>query len=186
MTVRMLSLDEAGISRQESAWAAPSPVVHTEGVGVRRVVAPDGRHWIVRRQWAPRLMGRGLRARIEQRRRRRGKREGGDAAEAVVESLSWFDEGVVAVVGTVLVVGVFVLLLTLGLPLILALVDLVVVVALVVGGVVARVLFRRPWTVEASDGAGAQIVRGVVGWAASGRVRDEMAAELAHGRVPSP
>ncbi|MBA2438871.1 MAG: hypothetical protein H0V52_11070 [Acidimicrobiia bacterium] len=154
-------------------------------MGVQRVDAPDGRHWTVRRQWAPRLLGRGLRARIEQRRRRRrGKRSGGDAAEAVADSLSWFDEGFVAVVGIVLLVGVFVLLFTLGLPLVLALVDLMVVVALVVGGVVARVLFRRPWTVQASDGAGSQVIRRVVGWAASGRMRDEMAAELARGHVP--
>lgn len=82
--------------------------------------------------------------------------------------------------------AVMVLLVVLGLPLILAVVDVVVVVALVVGGVVARVVFRRPWTVEARDGAGGQVTRRVVGWVASGRVRDEMAAELAHGRAPPP
>ena len=141
-------------------------VGQTEEVGVQRVDAPDGRHWAVRRQWAPRLLGRGLRARIAQRRRRRrGKRSGGDAAEAVADSLRRFDEGFVAMVGIVLLVGVFVLLFTLGLPLVLALVDLMVVVALVVGGVVARVLFRcatrwrrswpgvmsRPWKHRACD-----------------------------------
>ncbi len=137
----------------------------------------------MRRQWAPRLADRGLRARI--RRRRREDRDRSGWLE-LLELPGWAGEAPAAIAVGVTFVVVVVLVLVFGLPLILALVDVVVVVVLVVGGVVARVLFRRPWTVEAFDGAGERVTRGVVGWAASGRVRDEMAAELAHGRVPPP
>jgi hypothetical protein len=123
-----------------------------------------------------------LRARLD--RARRGDRDRSGWLD-LLDLPDGFDGGGLSVIiaGVVLVV-VMVVLLLLGLPLILALLDVVLVAVLVVGGVVARVLFRRPWTVEALDGAGERVTRQVVGWKASGRARDEMASELAHGRLP--
>ncbi len=137
----------------------------------------------MRRQWAPRLAGRGLRARFDRARRGDGDRSGW---LDVLGLPDWAGEAPAAILGVAVFIAVVVLMLFLGLPLILALVDVVLVVVLVLGGVVARVLFRRPWTVEAVDGASARVTRRVVGWGASGRTRDEMAAELAHGRIPGP
>ncbi len=70
-------------------------------------------------------------------------------------------------------------------PLLLVLLDIVVVVALLVGGVVARLLFRRPWTVEAvaEDGEAAHHFQ-AVGLKASRRLRDDVAQRLAQGQHP--
>ena len=75
-----------------------------------------------------------------------------------------------------------VLLIIFGIPVLLALLDLVVVLVLLVVGVVARVLFRRPWLVEGESDAGDRVERRVVGLLASGRMRHELAGDLEHGR----
>jgi len=72
-------------------------------------------------------------------------------------------------------------------PLLLLLFDVVVVIALVVGGVIARVLFRRPWTVEAvAEDDGTELRFQAVGLAASRRLRDGVADRLARGQDPDP
>ncbi|MDQ3305903.1 MAG: hypothetical protein M3535_07985 [Actinomycetota bacterium] len=154
-----------------------------------RTVSPDGHAWRVRRQWTPRLEGRGLRERLAARRRRRAAKEDRDKGDSfwseLLEPISWLSESVPTLVVGLVLTALSVLLVVLGLPLLLVVVDLVVVVALVVGGVVARVLFRRPWTVEAVSDGGERATRQVVGWRASGRERHELVHEITHGRPPS-
>jgi hypothetical protein len=70
------------------------------------------------------------------------------------------------------------------LPLLLVAVDLVVVLLLLVVAVVGRVLFRRPWTVEATSGTGERVTVQVVGWRAALRRRDEIAGLLGRGQHP--
>lgn len=70
-------------------------------------------------------------------------------------------------------------------PLVLALLDLLFVIVLVALGVVARVVFRRPWRVEAEalDGAGPRrlVTWRVVGWRASGAHVEAVARHLEAG-----
>ena len=61
--------------------------------------------------------------------------------------------------------------------------DLVVVVLLAVGGVLAHVLLRRPWEVEASSGD-RRLTWLVGGWRPGHYEVDEVAASLRAGRVP--
>jgi hypothetical protein len=65
-------------------------------------------------------------------------------------------------------------------PLLLALLDLLVLLLLLVLGVAARVLLRRPWTVEARTGDEVRTWK-VVGWQASGALVDDVAERLQAG-----
>lgn len=74
------------------------------------------------------------------------------------------------------------------LPLLLLIVDILVVVLLLLIAIPARVLFRRPWTVEAAydDGQTEQIFStDVVGWRRALETRDDIAAKLRQG-YPAP
>jgi hypothetical protein len=153
-------------------------VEHHGRVAVR-VVDPEGRSWRVRRQWAPRLEGRGFRARFRRRRRKEG-----DSWSDWLDLPFDLPDSLTAVLVMVALVAFIVVFVLFGIPLVLALFDLVVVVALVVGGVVARVAFRRPWTVEAVSVDGRRWCAQAVGWSASGALRRELADRLAAGWSP--
>jgi hypothetical protein len=72
------------------------------------------------------------------------------------------------------------------LPALFALGELLLIVLLAVAGVLGRVLFRRPWTVDALGPDGQHHEWRVVGWHASGETRDEVARHLeATGRPPT-
>jgi hypothetical protein len=106
----------------------------------------------------------------------------------------------------VAIVAVLVVLALVGLPLVLAIVDLVVLIVLTVLGIGARIVFRRPWVVEAwslvpvpvdgrdgaawpSDSATRELRRHtwrIVGWRASGEMVDAVANALAHGNPLPP
>ena len=85
------------------------------------------------------------------------------------------------VVAFVLGVGLFWWVL---LPLVLALLDVVIVVILLAVSVLARVLFRRPWIVEATAPGRDRLTTSVVGWRAALRRRDEIADSLRRGLRP--
>lgn len=85
----------------------------------------------------------------------------------------------------ILVVALVAMLLLFVVPLIAAVVDVVVLLALTGFGIVGRVLFRRPWTIEARAGDGTTYRWHVVGWQASGRFRAEAAECLVAGIVPA-
>ncbi len=129
------------------------------------IEAPDGRTWMVRRRWVLRLgsetvWGR-FRRRIRQTLRRLGK--------AVDAEPGWVD-----VVGEGIVTGILFIVATLliifvGLPLLIAVVDLAIVLVVAVVGLLARVVLRRPWTIEARVSDGTTLRWRVTGWRARGQ-----------------
>lgn len=147
------------------------------------VVSPDGRSWRVVRRWAPRWVGRGPRARLAAARQRRRRRDGDDR----VRWYDWFDlpgdfgDSPGAFLAVIVIVILLVVSILWGLPLILGLIDVVLLLLAVLLGAVARVMFRRPWTVEAVASDGERRTRKVVGWFASGRAAEEWAEQLRHG-----
>ena len=167
----------------------------------RTVTTPTGERWRVWRVWTPRLGGETLWARLRRRTRigrslARGAGEAGDPGCLLdaVDELLWVLV-IVVVLGTLVLVGV---------PLLLAAVDLVLLLLLIVLGVAARVLLCHPWVVEArstepppataSDGSPADApvpaVRRhtwrAVGWRASGDQVEAVANALAHGNPLPP
>jgi hypothetical protein len=141
----------------------------------------DGTGWVVRRRWLPRLGDETLWSRFTGRVRSvsRRARDGADPTPDVFD----FDDGILVGIAIVVFVLVAVFLIV---PLLVALVDLVLLLALGLLGVAARVVLRRPWTVEARSSAGTTLRWQVVGWRASGRHARHVVDELAAGRVPPP
>jgi hypothetical protein len=149
----------------------------------RRVRGADGRDWVVRRRWEPRLgpetlWGRFGRITTSPLRHRRKLSENADILDAgcLFDELAW----VLLAVLVLIVVVVFVI------PLLLALVDLVLLLVLAGLGIVGRVVFRRPWTVEARASDGTVLAWQVVGWRASGERSAEIAELVASGVTPPP
>ena len=148
-----------------------------------RVETPGGT-WHVRRRWAPRHLGADTifgRFRNRTKKVRRRTTELGDVPDPGCAP----DVGEAIVV--FLVVVVFVLfMVVIGLPFLIALGELLLVLLLAVAGLVGRVLFRRPWTVDAVSPDGEHTAWSVVGWRASGAARQFVADRLATtGAVPS-
>jgi hypothetical protein len=144
----------------------------------RRVTTPVGEQWRVRRLWAPRLGGESLAARLRRRTRlgrslARGAGEAGDVG-CLLDALS-------DIFWVFVIVVVVAVLLLVGVPLLLAIVDVVVVALLTLLAIGARVVFRRPWAVEAVGPDGAGHTWRVVGWQASGDAVDAVANALEHG-----
>jgi hypothetical protein len=133
-------------------------------------VAPDGRTWKVRRKLLTRTV------------RWRGP-ESVDASvvpDVTEVALLSDDVGCLPAVGIVATAAVAIVLSVLFVfPALVFAVEAAVVLLLVGLGVVARVLFRRPWTVEARV-AGTNEGRQwkVSGWRASGELRDRVADQL--------
>jgi hypothetical protein len=149
-------------------------------IGSTTVVAPDGRRWKVRRRWAPRLGAESAWGRFRRRVSRTARRTG-DLADAPTGCLDVFGEGIaiaVAVIAVTLIV-VFVIL-----PLVVAVVDLVFVLLLALLGILARIAFRRPWTVDATADDGEAHTWRIVGWRASGDQVTRAAEHLAAGLAP--
>jgi hypothetical protein len=153
----------------------------------RRVVGPDGRGWVVRRRWAPRLGAGTLLGRF---RRFVGplRRQGDKArknADGIVDVGCLFDElGLVLIAIGVVLVLVLIVVVVFVVPLVLAVVDVVVVLLVTGVGLVGRIAFRRPWTIEARAADGTTQTWQVVGWRASRERRDEIADLLAAGVRP--
>jgi hypothetical protein len=144
---------------------------------VRTVVAPDGRTWKVRRKWLTRTV------------HWRGPWRPTDALDALGVASDLSDIAELPVVGWILVVPLLLLfgagVVALVVPAVLFLGELAVVLLLVGLGVLGRILFRRPWTVEARL-AGTNEGRQwkVAGWRASGEQVAAVAERLqATGRV---
>ncbi|MFC7272597.1 hypothetical protein ACFQS1_01270 [Paractinoplanes rhizophilus] len=160
------------------------------------VTAPSGTAWRVRVVWAPRW-----RALARRFGGWRSKRTGtsGDVVDGALEvggnmpssggggGGSGLGDEIAAIV---FVLIAFVLAAALFwwvlLPLLLLVLDLVIVLLLLAVSVVARVLFRRPWTVEATATGQPGVAQQVVGWRAALRRRDEIADALGRGLRPEP
>ena len=90
------------------------------------------------------------------------------------------------VVVFLVIIALVLFLIFVGIPLLIALGELLFIVVLAVVGVVGRVLFRRPWTVDAIDPAGARHAWSVVGWRSSRDARRFIADRIAAaGSVPT-
>jgi hypothetical protein len=136
------------------------------------VIAPDGGRWRVRRRWLDRPMP-NLRKRF---------RRDGRAGDGVIEGLAfapdltdgWFSLGLAVVVLLI----VFILLPLLGVAL-----ELIALLFFLWSGIVARVVFGRPWTVEArplgdGDGGDRVVEFPVKGWRRAGEAADRLAGEI--------
>ncbi len=163
------------------------------------MTAPDDTRWTVRVVWEPRW--RALARRFGGWRRKRKRRDGdsGDLVDGAVQigdaatsgsgrgRAGGFDLGeaiIVVVVVFLAVIAAAALFWWVLFPLLLIAVDLMIVLVLLVVALVGRVLFRRPWTVEATAGDGERVVAEVVGWRAALRRRDEIAESLRLGQRP--
>lgn len=132
--------------------------------------------WHVRRRWAPRHLGsETIWARFLHRSRkvRRRTAELGDVPDPgcavdIVEGIAVF----------IFLVVVILFLIFIGIPFLIALSELLFVVLLALAGVVGRVLFRRPWTVDAVSPTGEHYHWAVVGWRASGAARQFIADRI--------
>jgi hypothetical protein len=148
--------------------------------------APSGEQWLVRVAWLPRW--RFLARRFGGWRRRRsgnepaGKKSGGGGGWGGLPDLGGGSGDDILVVLLIIVGFILFGLLFwfLLLPLLLLIFDLLAVVVLCVLAAAARVLFRRPWTVEAVAGE-RRFTVAVVGWRAALRARDEIAEKLRLG-----
>ena len=124
-----------------------------------KLEAGDGTQWRVSRQWMPRYEGRGLRERWTRSRLRRGPRRKKPGVGDVLE----FGSGVGDLIDEFFVVFLVVVS---GLPLLLAALDVALVAVVAIAGIIGRVLFRRPWTIEAESADGQRVTRLVLGWRA--------------------
>ncbi len=139
---------------------------------------PNGTAWTVRRRWVPHRERRGVRDRWRRRPDTDGLSDGltvaGDFAEIPVVGI------VAAVIGGLL----FVVLMAIWLPFaVLLVIDLVWLAVVLVGGAFARVVFRRPWRVEARSPEEIRVWH-VRGYRAAGEQRDAIARQLQHGHNP--
>jgi hypothetical protein len=153
----------------------------------RTVMTPGGEVWHVRRLWAPRLQQERLWTRL----RRRMGRTGRAAADGLsgapdIGFLDLFDDAF-AVIGLVIAAVIVVVVLAfVVVPLLVALLDLLVVVVVSLAGLAGRVMFRRPWVVEAADSNGHRYTWRIVGRRESRAAVDAIAAAFAHGHTPPP
>lgn len=136
----------------------------------RAVSSPDGNRWYVRRVWLP------------WRPKWRGKRQMPDRLGDLADPAGCLPESVEDVVLLLAAVVVVVLFFVFVWPLLLVVFELFLLVLLVLLGVLARVVFRRPWIVEATPATGPGRLRWkVVGWRRSGEVVELVAAQLGTG-----
>lgn len=158
----------------------PRPTRHDRAVRVDTA----GGTWHVRRRWAPRHLGADtivgrFRNRIRSVRKR--TTDAGDIPDPGCAP----DVGEAIVVFLVAIVVVL-FLIFFGIPFLIALGELLIVVVLAVAGLVGRVLFRRPWTVDAVSPDGEHTMWSVVGWGASAAARQFIADRLASsGTLPT-
>ena len=143
------------------------------------ISSPDGARWRVRRRWLDRPLP-SLR-----RRWRKRKEERESEADSAVDIGAGFDllDGTmigIAIVGVVLLV-VFVLMPLIGIAL-----ELIVLAVLFGSSLVGRVLFRRPWTVEARnlDEPERSVAYAVKGYRRAGDAVTELASAIGAAGPP--
>lgn len=147
------------------------------------VAAPDGTKWQVRRRIAPRLGQHSLWGRIRAR-YKKIVRGSGNLAEGMGDTAGCIPDAVSELGFVLIVLAVVALLALVVVPLIVVVIDLLVVALLTFLGLLARVMLRRPWTVEASSDDGITVKTKVVGWRASGEERAAIIQRLNAGMDP--
>ena len=145
--------------------------------------SPTPGGWRVRRRWIPRLGTDTLWRRFRRRFHRvleRIKRN----ADADVPDVGCADDLGEAILAAIVVVIVLVVFFFVVLPLLVAVVDVLVLLVLALAAIPLRVLFRRPWLVDAHHPDGRGLRWRVVGWRESGRFATEARELLDAGIVP--
>jgi hypothetical protein len=141
----------------------------------------------VRRRWIPHRDLIGPRFRFSRRRQRqrrtltrnrRRKRGWSDWLDIPDPSGCLDVDSIIVILAIIIAVPLFVFV---GWPLVLLLGDLLWLVAVGLVGIIGRVIFRRPWRVEATTSGGHRYVWNVVGFRRAGQVRDDVRAQLAVG-----
>jgi hypothetical protein len=154
-----------------------------------QVVTPDGQTWVVRRRWDPKKRRHGPRLRRQRswfstnERRTTRTDEDDKRLRGLDVADGCFDlDGLVVVI---LVAAAVILLWFVIIPVLVLLGELVLLLAVVVGAIVGRVLFRRPWVIEAAGPMDEVHHWEVVGWRASGDHARLVAQQLRDG-LPLP
>jgi hypothetical protein len=98
--------------------------------------------------------------------------------------VAWFDGLVGAIVGVIAVVVFAVIVATVLLPIVAFTIELVLFVVLFTAGLIGRLVFGRPWRIEAKTIGTPRLEREVYakGLRGSREATDELAAEIAAGR----
>lgn len=148
----------------------------------RTVRGSDGRSWVVRRRWTPRI-GEG---RIRDRLRRRFTRSTKHADKAGDYSLfsAILVDDFAVVVRWIVIVVVATLLIVL--TVFAAVVEIILLVLLLLIGIGSRSLLDRPWIIEAVPDDGERLSWRQTGWRASADRRDQIATLLEAGITPPP
>jgi hypothetical protein len=135
-----------------------------------RVTAPDGREWKVSRRWVGR--------KVALRWVRTGGLDTPDLAMAMDSSVT----GVLLGLGLLILAALVILLL---LPLLILVGQILVILVLIAAGIASRLLFRRPWEVDAvTHGPPEEShVWRIVGWRNSDEAIREIADGLRQGMV---
>lgn len=152
------------------------PVGLTVAVAATRVTGPDGSEWTVKRTWVHRRL-----------RWRGGPRDSVNFFDGADIALSADDLSGIGVVGAILAaILIGALFFAFVVPALVFLVDLLLILVLVALGLAAKVLFRRPWTIEARQpGADHAYEWKVVGWQAGNEMIDQVATQLRATGQPS-
>ncbi|WP_445149069.1 hypothetical protein [Baekduia sp. Peel2402] len=139
----------------------------------RRVVAPDGVRWTVRRRWVHAPV----------RPRWRGTRDA-DAFSFADLGGGLGDSGVlgaIAAIIAIIVLAAFIAFVLL--PLAVLLLEVLLFLLLAGIGLFGRVALRRPWRIEARSSDGRRTVREVSGWRDSRDAIAQLAADVERGIV---
>lgn len=157
----------------------PQPLVPGQAVPQ---TGPTPVTWDVKRRWIPRLGADTLWSRFWRRFRKMFHRAG-DAASADGGGCAGDVGG--GILAAILVILFLLILVFVVFPAVVAIIDLAILLILALGGLIARVCFRRPWLIEARDGTGRVLRWRVVGWKASAERVEDIRHLLADGVVPA-
>lgn len=132
--------------------------------------------WDVHRRWVTRLGRENFGRRAGRRFRRSGRNL--DVADAgCAPDL----DGILFAIVAVIVVVLFVIFI---LPVLVVAVEILLGAVIVLLGLVAKIVFRRPWAIDAFAGDGTHLRWKEVGWRATTARIDEITAALSHGVIP--
>jgi len=146
-----------------------------------RVVSPDGSAWVVRRRWLPGTSTDSITTRFGRRFRRVAERSG-DGLDVDPGCGEVLGEGIAAAIALIAIV---LLLVFVVIPLLVALAEVAILLLLAGAILIARVVLRRPWIVEAVEADGDAHRWDVVGWRASGAACTTVAQHLEAGLAPA-
>lgn len=152
----------------------------------RTIKSPSGQRWVITLRWLPwSPRWRGFKRSRNQQEREAKPTEGGSRWDwlELADPLVMFDEGCLPVVGIALGIALVAGSFLLVVPFFVFVVEILIVILAVVVGVVVRVVFRRPWLIDAvsKDGAESELVWAVVGYRRSREVIDEIARQIEVG-----